>query len=102
MWFAKKKVCEKCGINKTKRDFEGMPTCSECKSKIVLSREEKRNCLLDGTVMKKEFYNDIIIDRCPECNGIWLDSEELEAIKEAMDNGDSQFATGMLIGISMK
>lgn len=82
-WFKKKEVCTHCNSNKTKREFEGQPTCSECKIEILLSREATRICPVDGSTLLKEHGNGIIIDRCPKCKGLWLDAGEVEAIKEA-------------------
>jgi len=38
-------------------------------------------CLTCGTQMVKEtfrWWDDIVLDRCPKCNGLWLDRGELE------------------------
>ena len=83
VWFKKKTNCAHCNTNSTKREFEGQPTCAECQKKISMSRESARICPVDGSTLLKEDSNEIIIDRCPTCKGIWLDAGELEAIKEA-------------------
>ena len=31
VWFKKKTVCTHCNKNSAKREFEGKPTCAECK-----------------------------------------------------------------------
>jgi len=98
-WFTKKQLCCKCNTNYTKREFEDEIVCNECVCKILLSKESNHNCPVDGSVMKKEFHEEIIIDRCPDCHGVWLDEGELIAIKEAVESGDSQFATGLALGI---
>jgi hypothetical protein len=85
-----------CNENKTKWDFEDRPTCSACQIKILTDREPIRNCPVDGTTLVKSNSNDIIIDRCPECEGIWLDAGELDAIKEAAK--EEGLAVGMVIG----
>jgi len=41
-------------------------------------------CLSCGKIMQKQTFmdwDDIVIDRCPECGGIWLDPGELEKIQ---------------------
>ncbi len=61
-------------------------TSSETKQQ---SRE--RLCPVDGTELQQiDLYN-IQIDRCPKCNGIWLDSGELEQItlNKAVDDAKS-------------
>lgn len=82
-WFKKKKTCKHCNRNKTKREFENQPTCSECKTKILMAREPGRLCPVDGSPLRKAYSNEIMIDRCPKCQGVWLDAGEIEAIKEA-------------------
>lgn len=91
-WFKKKEICTNCNSNSTKREFEGEPTCSACKIQILLSRETTRVCPVDGATLLKEHSNDIIIDRCPKCKGVWLDAGEIEAIKQAAQT------EGMAIG----
>ena len=83
MWFSKKKECAHCKENTTNREFEDQPTWADCQSKILMNRESTRTCPIDSSELIKEHNNGIIIDRCPQCNGVWLDSGEIEAIKEA-------------------
>ncbi len=94
-WFKKKKDCAHCNKNKTKRDFENQPTCAECQTKILISREPARTCPVDGATLIKEHNNQIIIDRCPNCKGVWLDAGEIDAIKEASRT------EGMAVGIAV-
>ncbi len=83
VWFKKKTTCTHCNKNSTKREFEGEPTCAECKTEILIGRESTRTCPVDGSTLLKEHNNEILIDRCPTCKGVWLDAGEIEAIKEA-------------------
>jgi Zn-finger nucleic acid-binding protein len=42
---------------------------------------ERLLCITCGVEMVKErfkYWDDIILDRCPKCNGLWLDRSELE------------------------
>lgn len=94
-WFKKKSDCAHCKKNKTKRDFENQPTCAECQTKILLGRESARTCPVDGSTLLKEHTNQIIIDRCPNCKGIWLDAGEIEAINEAART------EGMAVGMTV-
>lgn len=95
IWFKKKKDCAHCKKNKTKRDFENRPTCAECKKKILMGRETTLTCPKDGSILIKEHNNEIIIDRCPICKGVWLDAGEIEAIKEAATQ--EGVAVGMVV-----
>ncbi len=94
-WFKKKEICTHCRTNKTRRQFENKPICAECKTKILIDREPLRNCPADGATLVKEHNNEIIIDRCPTCKGVWLDAGEIEAIKEAAQS--EGIAIGMVI-----
>lgn len=47
-----------------------------------------RNCPVDDFTLAPETYEGVTIDRCPHCQGVWLDEGELEAIQE---NQDSDF-----------
>ena len=99
-WFKKKVECVQCKKVQTKREFEGQATCPECRMNILCSREPKRNCPADGTLLIKAYNaEEIIIDRCPKCKGIWLDADELGAIKEAeRQAASSGLCTGIMIG----
>ena len=94
-WFKKKKTCVHCNTNKTRRDFENQPTCGACQTKLLISRESTRICPVDGATLLKEHNNEIIIDRCPTCKGVWLDAGEIEAIKEAAKQ--EGIAVGMVV-----
>ena len=100
--------CEGCGSRTHSKDEFGRAKCGECqykeKVKKEMEAEKIQKCPIDGADMKKECYEDIIIDRCPKCNGIWLDGGELEAIKKHIeDDADSGpgFGTGLVLGMAM-
>ena len=97
-WFKKKKICTHCKTNKTRRDFENQPTCPECQVKILIDREPERTCPVDGAMLVKSASDQIIIDQCPVCKGIWLDAGELDAIKEAANQ--EGMGTGMVLGMA--
>ena len=96
-WFSKKEVCSHCNTNKTRRSFENQPTCPACRIKIQMGRETERTCPIDGTPLVKSASNEIIIDQCPRCGGVWLDAGELDAIKEAAN--EEGMGAGMVLGI---
>lgn len=97
-WFKEKVECSHCKTNKSKREFEGNPTCPTCRMNIICFREVKRKCPVDGTELIKA-YNDqeVIIDRCPKCEGIWLDAGELDAIRQHHNNNSA-----LLVGTVMR
>ena len=93
-WFKIKEVCVHCRARTTWREFEGQPTCPECRISLLTGREGTRRCPVDGATLIKEPSHQILLDRCPECNGVWLDAGEIDDIKEAaMTEG---FAVGNL------
>ena len=40
------------------------------------------DCIRCNIRMNKEIKNDIVIDKCPVCDGIWLDYNELEMLQK--------------------
>ena len=38
-------------------------------------------CPRDGAELTTEQHRGIEVDRCPSCNGLWLDSDELDALE---------------------
>ena len=55
-------------------------------------RGEPLRCPLDGSRLVELERNDVLIDACPECRGVWLDRGELDRILEkerrALVHGD--------------
>jgi Zn-finger nucleic acid-binding protein len=43
-------------------------------------------CPRDGATLTNEKYEGVVVDRCPSCGGIWLDSGELRTIQETIEN----------------
>ncbi|MHC5064231.1 MAG: TFIIB-type zinc ribbon-containing protein [Planctomycetota bacterium] len=92
--------CTRCGAKRTKKEFEGLPTCDKCEMNIKVEREEKRPCPMCASTMEKHVVLNVIIDKCPTGHGAWLDAGELDLLKKAVsaDSG-GQFATGMVLGM---
>ena len=102
--FKKKESCVHCNEKKTKRIFEDFPTCAACEIKIKMGREEKLKCPECGTEMSKHYLEDyeIIIDKCKNCDGIYLNKSELDLIVETLkDAGSSGENTGLLLGLAI-
>jgi uncharacterized protein len=49
-------------------------------------------CPKCGSDMEEINYQDVMIDKCPDCKGIWLDHGELEILAK----GDTQMSKGFL------
>jgi len=65
--------------------------------KPLIGSEKRLNCPRHtDVVMMRRFYSgklQIEIDECPQCGGIWLDTEELDGIRELFPNhGDYESA----------
>ncbi|MCA9840057.1 MAG: zf-TFIIB domain-containing protein [Trueperaceae bacterium] len=80
-WLKKAELCVGCKEKKTRRILEGKPVCAYCQLKVKAYREGVRNCPVDGTAMEKHAKYDFIIDKCPTCNGVWLDAGEMDIIE---------------------
>ncbi len=83
--------CVRCGKRRTKHTFEGRPTCESCEAELQTrakpALDDAQKCPADGTVMAKDVVLNVVIDRCPSCNGVWLDGGELDLIRSAVANG---------------
>lgn len=83
--------CERCGRKRTKQYVQGVPTCNKCEAELAAKRqaaqESKQACPVDGEPMEKEIVLNLIVDRCPACDGVWLDGGELELLKRAVEAG---------------
>lgn len=76
--------CARCGDRRTNRKFEGVLTCGECELAIKAEREDRMNCVHDGALMRKEVIEGVIVDRCPDCGGVWFDGGELEVLSNVL------------------
>lgn len=95
-------LCARCGQNRTRNKQDDIPTCADCEEKIIKKKaesEEQRACPIDRALMRKEVVHKLVIDRCPECGGVWLDAEELEAIKKA--SSEEGYGNGLAVGIAV-
>jgi len=83
--------CERCGAQRTKQSFEGVPTCEPCEAKLLATRqaagESQQACPLDGELMEKVIVLNLVLDRCPSCEGVWLDGGELDLLRRAIEAG---------------
>ena len=76
--------CDRCGT-RTRNEEGDKPVCPACVQEMELmleaSQEAARACPVDGVKMGKEVAHMLVIDRCPSCNGVWMDGGELERMK---------------------
>lgn len=96
-------TCVRCGENRATSGLGRVPTCEACAAKIRLRREKARRCPVDSAVMKKDIVHNVVIDRCSQCGGIWLDPGELAMLQKAVesDAGGGSFAIGFVVGMAV-
>ena len=86
--------CSRCGQRRTRREYEGLPTCESCEqmieAKVKAAKEQVRKCPIDQADMGKEIILNLVVDRCPSCRGVWLDGGELEQMKGSIEAGLAQ------------
>jgi hypothetical protein len=97
--------CVRCGAQRTRETYEGLPTCERCqeelKAKVRAAGESPRACPNDAMTMTKDVVENVVIDRCPRCEGVWLDGGELELIKGAIEAGVAEEITrGLVRGLA--
>ena len=62
-----------------------LPVCVTCTDKLSPAQEATRCCPVDGHEMKKlVIYDVVLIDKCYECGGVWLDDQELHVIEKVV------------------
>jgi Zn-finger nucleic acid-binding protein len=47
------------------------------------------NCIRCQTKMRKVSRDNVLVDRCPDCGGIWLDEGELNMLEEGAGHEDA-------------
>lgn len=48
------------------------------------------NCPRDAAELRIEFHHGIEVDHCPECNGRWLDHEQLDHLEATVSSTEEQ------------
>jgi Transcription factor zinc-finger len=54
--------------------------CAGCAGEPAPPRDAARSCPIDDTPLAAEHRSGVTLDRCPSCDGVWLDSGELELV----------------------
>ena len=79
--------CDRCGVRK-RGESDGVPLCTDCQEEVKLmvkaAVESPRLCPIDASPMEKHVAHSIVLDRCPRCQGVWLDGGELEKVREGV------------------
>ncbi len=59
--------------------------CADCHATLNPAAEAVRNCPVDGAPMRKlVIYDVVLIDKCYQCGGVWLDNNELRIIEKVV------------------
>jgi Zn-finger nucleic acid-binding protein len=48
-----------------------------------------------GALINEQYEGDVLVDRCPSCDGVWLQRGELEAIQESLERDYSAELRGI-------
>ena len=95
--------CVRCGKNIQEKIGLGLPTCGECKKRLRAKGKRSVICPYDRVKMKRRLIEKIVLDQCPICKGIWLDSGELKFIKRIIDEGyHKKYLSGLSIGLAIQ
>jgi len=96
-----KHLCVRCREHPSVEVLDSLPTCRRCATAMRLKSESPRTCPVDGGLMRKEVVQNLLIDRCPSCGGIWLDHDELEALlRLAAERQDGSFMNGVILDLA--
>lgn len=93
-------LCARCREQPASDTMGGLPTCSRCGELIRQKAEEVRSCPVDGEEMTKEVIQNLLVDRCPDCGGIWLDQDELGSLLRLAAERDDHFLNSVLLGLA--
>jgi len=72
-------VCNKTRTNRI-RKADGKHVCFDCQLAERIANEPRYNCPKCTTLMNKQYLEKTIIDKCPECGGVFLDHKELYGV----------------------
>ena len=77
--------CVRCGkpTRYSTPGADGVPTCASCRDVLSRPAPKRRSCPVDGGELQSHQASNVAIDRCPSCDGVWLDGGELELITRA-------------------
>lgn len=53
-------------------------------------------CPRDGSALKGSLVGGLLVDRCPECRGIWFDKLEVEFLTRALDERQNDTRHGII------
>ena len=69
-------------IEKRRREAEAAQAAMESEEKTRLKELHHMHCPKCGQPLYEIEYKGVKIDRCPGCQGVWLDAGELELVSQ--------------------
>jgi uncharacterized protein len=84
IWFDHRELAR---VNREHPDPDAKIVELSCDPKIQVHDDDIRQCSKCGVTLEKKLYSlgsGVIMDVCPKCKGIWLDSGELEKIRDSI------------------
>jgi hypothetical protein len=82
-WDERKKTQEEEYFVKKEREvLAKMKAKQEAEAKEAAKKASYMKCPKCGESLKERSFQNILIDQCTGCNGIWLDAGELEEVAE--------------------
>ena len=82
--------CVRCRARRTRRVVHGEAICHTCALEIAALVEPRLGCPVCGVEMAKLITYSLIVDKCPECRGIWLDPGELDRFERDVTSRSRQ------------
>ena len=89
--------CIRCGRSLPNSGADVDRTCPDCAQHIDGQLEAGRPCPKDGSRMTVETVWSILVERCPECHGVWLDGVMLTSPGDGRGVGDTAHFIGELV-----
>ena len=69
-------------------------------AKVKAERDQCLNkCPKDGAMLEPITYQGVVVDRCPECRGTWLDDGEFRLILEREQKAGGGFLSDMITSV---
>jgi hypothetical protein len=89
--------CVRCGKSLPYDGADSARTCPDCARHLDGQLEVGRLCPKDGSRMTLETVWNILVERCPECDGVWLDGGNITSPNDPTAVGSGARFIGELV-----